>query len=208
MRGVLPKVAVGELATAADPAIHPGRDMETTVRYLTAMALIAVLLVLLAGLWNMMRGTSPNLSQTLMRWRVGLQFLAIVIAMIWCTSAPDAVSLLDRAALVRLAQAGQRLAGAARSPLRWPMPRSCRGRMLAMVVLNKIYTRTGDAGTHRARHRRAGAQALRAHHRLRHGRRDQRRRSASLASTCATRMPTSTPCSGASRTISSISAPT
>ena len=28
-----------------------------------------------------MRGTSPNLSQTLMRWRVGLQFLAIVIAM-------------------------------------------------------------------------------------------------------------------------------
>jgi hypothetical protein len=29
-----------------------------------------------------MRGTSPSLSQTLMRWRVGLQFFAIVIAMI------------------------------------------------------------------------------------------------------------------------------
>ena len=42
----------------------------------------AVFLVLLAGLWNMMRGTNPNLSQKLMRWRVGLQFLAIVIAMI------------------------------------------------------------------------------------------------------------------------------
>jgi hypothetical protein len=56
--------------------------METTVRYLTAIAAIAVLLVLLAGLWNMMRGTSPNLSQTLMRWRVGLQFLAIVVAMV------------------------------------------------------------------------------------------------------------------------------
>lgn len=55
--------------------------METTVRYLTAIAAIAVLLVLLAGLWNMMRGTSPNLSQTLMRWRVGLQFFAIVVAM-------------------------------------------------------------------------------------------------------------------------------
>ena len=55
--------------------------METTVRYLTALAAIAVLLVLLAGLWNMMRGTSPNLSQTLMRWRVGLQFLAIVVTM-------------------------------------------------------------------------------------------------------------------------------
>jgi hypothetical protein len=55
--------------------------METTVRYLTAIAAIAVLLVLVAGLWNMMRGSSPNLSQTLMRWRVGLQFLAIVVTM-------------------------------------------------------------------------------------------------------------------------------
>jgi hypothetical protein len=37
--------------------------------------------VLLLGLWNMMRGTSPSTSQKLMRWRVGLQFLAIVIVM-------------------------------------------------------------------------------------------------------------------------------
>lgn len=44
-------------------------------------ALLAVLAVLLAGIWNMLRGTSPNLSQTLMRWRVGLQFLAILIVM-------------------------------------------------------------------------------------------------------------------------------
>jgi hypothetical protein len=56
--------------------------MEGTIRLLTTLALIAVVMVLLAGLWNMMRGSSPNLSQTLMRWRVGLQFLAIVIAMI------------------------------------------------------------------------------------------------------------------------------
>ena len=56
--------------------------MENTLRYLTTLGLIAVVAVLLAGLWNMMRGTSPNLSQTLMRWRVGLQFLAIVVAMI------------------------------------------------------------------------------------------------------------------------------
>jgi Hypoxia induced protein conserved region len=55
--------------------------MESTLRYLTAAAVAAVLVVLLAGLWNMMRGSSPNLSQTLMRWRVGLQFLAIVVAM-------------------------------------------------------------------------------------------------------------------------------
>jgi tellurite resistance protein TehA-like permease len=56
--------------------------MDTALRYLTVLALVAVLAVLLAGLWNMMRGTSPNLSQTLMRWRVGLQFLAIIIAML------------------------------------------------------------------------------------------------------------------------------
>ena len=43
------------------------------------LAAFAVLGVLLAGLWNMMRGTSPNLSQTLMRWRVGLQFFAILL---------------------------------------------------------------------------------------------------------------------------------
>ena len=56
--------------------------METTVRFVTMLAVAAVFLVLLAGLWNMMRGTSPNLSQKLMRWRVGLQFLAIVIGML------------------------------------------------------------------------------------------------------------------------------
>jgi hypothetical protein len=55
--------------------------MGTGSRVLITAALLAVLLVLLAGLWNMLRGTSPNLSQTLMRWRVGLQFLAIVLMM-------------------------------------------------------------------------------------------------------------------------------
>lgn len=53
--------------------------MGTGSRFLVTLALLAVLAVLLAGLWNMMRGTSPNLSQTLMRWRVGLQFLAILL---------------------------------------------------------------------------------------------------------------------------------
>jgi hypothetical protein len=56
--------------------------MENALRYLSALAVIAVVVVLLAGLWNMMRGASPNLSQRLMRWRVGLQFLAIIIAML------------------------------------------------------------------------------------------------------------------------------
>jgi len=49
---------------------------------LTTLAVAAVFVVLLAGLWNMSRGTSPNTSQKLMRWRVGLQFLAIIILML------------------------------------------------------------------------------------------------------------------------------
>ena len=53
-----------------------------------ALALAAVALVLVLGLWNMLRGGSPSRSQTLMRWRVGLQFLAIliVLAAIWIAS--------------------------------------------------------------------------------------------------------------------------
>lgn len=46
---------------------------------LVAVAVFAVFMVLVAGLVNMMRGGSPSLSQKLMRWRVGLQFLAILI---------------------------------------------------------------------------------------------------------------------------------
>ena len=46
------------------------------------IAVGAVALVLLLGLINMMRGGSPNRSQTLMRWRVLLQFVAIVLTML------------------------------------------------------------------------------------------------------------------------------
>jgi type IV secretory pathway VirB2 component (pilin) len=48
---------------------------------LPAAALVAVALVLLMGLANMLRGGSPNLSQTLMRWRVGLQLVALIVIM-------------------------------------------------------------------------------------------------------------------------------
>lgn len=47
-----------------------------------AIALAAVFFVLCLGLFNMMRGGSPNRSQNLMRWRVGLQFAAIVIVLV------------------------------------------------------------------------------------------------------------------------------
>ncbi len=55
--------------------------MERVVHYAVPFALAAVVIVLLLGLWNMLRGGSPNLSQKLMRWRVALQFIALIIVM-------------------------------------------------------------------------------------------------------------------------------
>ena len=51
------------------------------------VAIAAVAVVLLLGLVNMLRGGSPSVSQKLMRWRVVLQFIAIVIIMltVWVT---------------------------------------------------------------------------------------------------------------------------
>ncbi len=57
--------------------------MEFVLYHLVTVAVVAVIIVLLMGLWNLTRGTSPNLSQKLMRWRVGLQFVAIVIIMLF-----------------------------------------------------------------------------------------------------------------------------
>ena len=54
---------------------------------LSYVAVAAVAVVLVLGLSNMMRGGSPNRSQTFMRWRVILQFAAIIILMgvLWLT---------------------------------------------------------------------------------------------------------------------------
>lgn len=62
--------------------------MESFINALIPFGAVAVALVLLAGLVNMMRGGSPNRSQTLMRWRVLLQFAVVVLAMgvIWLRS--------------------------------------------------------------------------------------------------------------------------
>ena len=49
--------------------------------YLVPLAVAAVAVVLLLGLWNMMRGGSASRSQNLMRWRVLLQFAAIILIM-------------------------------------------------------------------------------------------------------------------------------
>lgn len=55
--------------------------MEGFLHIVTYVALAAVLIVLIFGIVNMTRGTSPNRSQTLMRWRVILQFVALVVMM-------------------------------------------------------------------------------------------------------------------------------
>lgn len=49
---------------------------------LVPIAVGSVAVVLFLGLFNMMRGGSSNTSQLLMRWRVGLQFVALVVIMI------------------------------------------------------------------------------------------------------------------------------
>jgi hypothetical protein len=51
-------------------------------QYVVPLAIAAVAAVLVLGLYNMLRGGSPNLSQTLMRWRVVLQFIAVIIIML------------------------------------------------------------------------------------------------------------------------------
>jgi Hypoxia induced protein conserved region len=50
--------------------------------YVVPLAIAAVAIVLVLGLYNMLRGGSPSLSQKLMRWRVVLQFIAVIIIML------------------------------------------------------------------------------------------------------------------------------
>jgi hypothetical protein len=53
--------------------------------YLVPISVGAVAVVLVLGLVNMMRGGPANASQKFMRWRVILQFVAIIVIMgaIW-----------------------------------------------------------------------------------------------------------------------------
>ena len=55
--------------------------MESFARTLVPIAIAIVAVILLFGLWNMMRGGSPNTSQNLMRARIVAQFVAIVLIM-------------------------------------------------------------------------------------------------------------------------------
>jgi hypothetical protein len=55
--------------------------MQSVLHGATFVAIAAVAIVLVLGVVNMMRGSSGNTSQLLMRWRVILQFIAIVVMM-------------------------------------------------------------------------------------------------------------------------------
>jgi hypoxia induced protein len=55
--------------------------MSAALMILIPLALLGVAVVLALGLWNMLRGDSANRSQKLMRWRVALQFVAIIAVM-------------------------------------------------------------------------------------------------------------------------------
>ncbi|MCE9648546.1 MAG: twin transmembrane helix small protein [Parvibaculum sp.] len=56
--------------------------MEKLFAYLGPILMAAVVVVLGLGLFNMLRGGSGSRSQMLMRWRVGLQFLAVILLML------------------------------------------------------------------------------------------------------------------------------
>jgi hypothetical protein len=56
--------------------------MTAAANWIVPIAIGSVAIVLLLGLANMLRGGSPNTSQKLMRWRVILQFIAILAIML------------------------------------------------------------------------------------------------------------------------------
>jgi hypothetical protein len=57
--------------------------MSSTMQYvIVPIALGAVAVVLVLGLWNLMKGGSANTSQKLMRMRVMLQGIAIALVML------------------------------------------------------------------------------------------------------------------------------
>lgn len=59
--------------------------MSFIVKLLSFVAVFAVVVVLVRGLWNLAKGGSPNTSQRLMRMRVMLQFVAVMVlmALLW-----------------------------------------------------------------------------------------------------------------------------
>lgn len=55
--------------------------MSFALSTLIPIALLAVVVVLVLGLWNMLLDGPGNISQKFMRWRVVLQFVAVIVVM-------------------------------------------------------------------------------------------------------------------------------
>jgi hypoxia induced protein len=62
--------------------------MSSIPNAIVSLAILAVAVVLALGLINLVRQGAGNRSQQLMRWRVGLQFLAIVIIVVVLLTRP------------------------------------------------------------------------------------------------------------------------
>lgn len=56
--------------------------MDQVFYVLAIVAMVAVVIVLLRGLWNMMKGGDANTSNKLMQARVLLQFIALVFVLL------------------------------------------------------------------------------------------------------------------------------
>lgn len=56
--------------------------MATAFNILAIVVMVAVVVVLVRGLFNMMRGGSANTSNKLMQMRVFLQFIALVLILL------------------------------------------------------------------------------------------------------------------------------
>jgi hypothetical protein len=84
--GIVAFVAVGlyfgydKLAQTISQTSLPANPTKL-IAYVILVALAAVGIVLLHGLWSMVLGGSPNTSQRVMRWRVVLQFIALCLVM-------------------------------------------------------------------------------------------------------------------------------
>ena len=64
------------------PFASRGVRVQTELSHFQTVSILAVAIVLVLGLATMARGKSANTSQLLMRWRVGLQFVAVVCIMV------------------------------------------------------------------------------------------------------------------------------
>jgi hypothetical protein len=62
---------------------HSPMNAANLIYFVSTVAILAVAVVLVWGLSTLLRGGTPNLSQNLMRWRIGLQFIAIFVIMLF-----------------------------------------------------------------------------------------------------------------------------